>query len=192
MLELHSAPGMDMAWLKDVYGEKRHFPQYRVEWRRGIKPITVATKTRKKLLIFTKTTQGGDALWLPFTPSAINYTESGGKDVISGPFSGCLMAAYEKHGGGGRRVCHVSTSGDDKDCKELWDSIKEDCSSYVEFKPSLVYDSLSKKQMKKIGAPLLFGLITGDNRCYSIIVNRTPTNGFMGSKVVSMQPTAQG
>ena len=100
------------------------------------------------------------------------------------------MAAYEKRGGGGRRVCHVATSGDNMDCKQLWSDIKADCSSYVEFKPSEVYGKLSKQQLRKLGSTILFGLITADNRCYSALVNSTG-NGFSGHKVVPMEPTAR-
>ena len=189
MLELHMAQGMDLTWLKNVSGEKRSFPNYRVEWSRGIKEIIVEDKT-KKILIFSKTTPGGDALWLPFTPGAINYTNSRGKDVISGPFSGCLMAAYEKKEGGGRRVCHVATTSDTMDCKEKWNEIKADCSFYAEFKPSDVYANLSKKQLGKLGSTILFGLITADNRCFSALVTSTGL-AYKGHKIVRMQPTDQ-
>ena len=189
MLERHMAQGMDLTWLKEVSGEKRSFPNYRVEWSRGIKKIQVADKT-KKILIFSKTIQGGNALWLPFTPGAINYAISGGRDVISGPFSGCLMAAYEKKEGGGRRVCHVSTTRDEMDCKAKWNEIKENCSSYVEFKPSDVYNDLSKKQLRKIASTILFGLITADNRCFSALVYSNCIT-YTGLRIIPMRPTSQ-
>lgn len=100
------------------------------------------------------------------------------------------MAAYEKKTGGGRRVCHVATSGDKLDCKQLWSDIKATCTAYVEFKPSDVYDKLSKQQLRKLGSSILFGLITADNRCYSALVNSTGT-AFVGHKIVPMQPTAR-
>ena len=73
MLELHMAQGMKLDWLKTVYdAEKRGFRGYRVEWMKGKKEISVADKIKKKLF-GSKILSGGDALWLPYTPGAINY-----------------------------------------------------------------------------------------------------------------------
>ena len=188
MLELHMAQGMKLDWLKTVYdAEKRGFRGYRVEWMKGKKEISVADKIKKKLF-GSKILSGGDALWLPYTPGAINYVNSGGKDVISGPFSGCIMAAYEKKKVGGRRVCHVATCGDEMDCKTLWHDIKAECSSCVEFKPSDAFDKSFEKQLKKLNRALFFGIITSDNRCYTAIVNDIGAE-FIEHKLIQMHPS---
>jgi hypothetical protein len=36
--------------------------------------------------------------FLPFVANGTNYVESQGKDVISGKFTGCIMAAYVDKG----------------------------------------------------------------------------------------------
>lgn len=189
MLELHMARGMDLSWLKEVYvSEERGFGCYRWERKKGVKSISVADKTKKKLFS-TRTMPGGDALWLPYIPGEINYTTSQGKDVISGPFSGCIMAAYNKKDGGGRRVCHVSTFGDRKyDCKESWEQIKNECISHVSFRPHQCARDLSGRQLKKVGNALAFGIITSDNRCYGALVTQSSNGTFMGGLVVKMTP----
>ena len=188
MLDLHMARGMDLSWLKEVYvSEERGFGCYRWERTKGVKSISVADKTKKKLFS-SKTMPGGKALWLPYIPGEINYTTSRGMDVISGPFSGCIMAAYNKREGGGRRVCHVSTFGESKyDCKESWEEIKSGCTSYVSFRPHECARGLSRGQLKKVGNALVFGIITGDNRCYGVLVTQS-LNGFIGGLMVKMTP----
>lgn len=188
MLELHMAQGMNLDWLKTIYdSEKRGFNGYRVEWMKGKKEISITDKIKKKLF-GSKILHGGTAIWLPYTPGAINYVNSCGKDVISGPFSGCIMAAYEKKKIGGRRVCHVATSGDKMDCKTLWQEIKNECATCIEFKPMNAYKDSFKKQMKKFNKSIFFGLITSDNRCYTIIVNDTGSE-FISYKLIQMHPT---
>ena len=161
-----------------------------MEWSRNIKDISVANIT-KRVFFSRKTITGGDALWLPYTPGAINYTFSAGRDVISGPFSGCIMAAYNK--GGGRRVCHVSTETSEDhrhDCKALWGNIKEECTSYIEFKPFDVLRQFTRRKLKQFGNIVIFGIITGDNNCYSLITDRTM--GTITSKAIAkMQPLDQ-
>lgn len=139
MLEKYMGRGMNLDWLQEVYKpELKGFGSFRWELRKGIVKVSAS----RKGLFSTKTTS---AIWLPYVPGGINYSNSQGLDVISGPFSGCIMAAYTKRGGE-RRICHVSTFGESKyDCKDLWDTIKKDCVSYVEFKPASFYQELSKK-----------------------------------------------
>lgn len=62
---------------------------------------------------------------LPWVNEAINYVESEGSDVLSGPFTGCFMALYKR--GGTRRVAHVHTP----ECRDLWARIKQEAG--VEF-----------------------------------------------------------
>ena len=190
MLERHTQKGINLSWLEGCYKpEEKTLIGYKVEWMKNIKKISVADRT-KKGFFSRKTIAGCDALWLPYTPGAINYTNSSGRDVISGPFSGCIMAAYVT--GGGRRVCHVSTEaeGHRNDCKELWGKIKENCTSYIEFKPHDVYRQFSNKKLRKFGNVVIFGIITADNNCFSLIVDRTA--GIITAKsITKMQPTDQ-
>jgi len=189
MLELHVSQGTKLTWLQDVFKpEERTLIGYQVEWSRNTKRLSVADRT-KKVFFKSKTIPGGEALWLPYTPGAINYVQSRGLGVISGPFSGCVMAAYNT--GGGRRVCHVSTEADGhrNDCKPLWARIKQTCTSCVEFKPHEVFRKFSTKKLRSFGNVAIFGIITGDDRCYSLIVDRT-LGVITAKKIVKMQPMA--
>jgi hypothetical protein len=100
------------------------------------------------------------------------------------------MAAYDT--GNGRRVCHVSTEaeGHRNDCKELWGRIKEQCTTYIEFKPHEVIDQFSTKKLRSFGNAMVLGIITGDNRCYSLIADRT--GGVITAKsITKMEPLDQ-
>ena len=191
MLERHAQKGMRLNWLEDVYkGEERTWYAIKVEWSRNIKNISVEART-KKVFFRSKTIVGGDALWLPFTPGAINYAISTGRDVISGPFSGCIMAAYNK--GGGRRVCHVSTEASEdhrNDCKALWRNVKDASTACTEFKPFDAIDKFSSKTLRRFGHIVVFGIITGDNKCYSLITDRT-SDIITAKAIVKMEPLAQ-
>lgn len=103
--------------------------------------------------------------YLPFVANGINYVESQGKDVISGKFTGCIMAAYNVKGGS-RRVCHVST-GNGQDCKSKWEEIKAASSSVTEFKPS---DSID---VSKFGGGMslygCYGIITAEGKCFAVV-----------------------
>ncbi len=173
MLELHTAKGLRLGWLETVFERERR-GRYGLKTERswGTQRITVADRT-KRSLFRSRTVPGGDALWVPYVPGDVNYGMSRGMDVISGPFSGCIMAAYDS--GRGRRVCHVSTAeGDPKlDAKGIWESIKEQCVPFAEFKPFDALDRLSKRKTKSLGNALFFGFITNDNRCYTLVVDRT-------------------
>jgi hypothetical protein len=46
-------------------------------------------------------------IWLPFRPGLITEVQSDGVDVLSGPFSGCLMVTYRKNGK--QYVAHLGT-----------------------------------------------------------------------------------
>jgi hypothetical protein len=107
-----------------------------------------------------------DFRFLPYAEGAINYCESMGVDVLSGYFSGCIMAIYRRNGS--TRVCHVSTGGNN-DCKETWERIKKESSVQVvrEFKPS-----------DHAPSPKTLGLVTATGDCYAIAC--TPQNSSSG------------
>lgn len=110
-------------------------------------------------------TEGGnDFLFLPWVGDALNYVESQGKDVLSGPFTGCVMTAYTRNGS--RRVGHVATPG----CNELWMAMKKEGTVKVlsEFKPTDVITGATAGTLTK-GGPSWFGLITADDKCYSML-----------------------
>lgn len=173
MLELQTSKGLRLGWLEEVFEQERR-GRYGLNTERswGTQQITVADRTQKSFFR-SKTVAGGDALWVPYVPGDVNYGISRGMDVISGPFSGCIMAAYDS--GRGRRVCHVSTAeeGHKDDAKGIWTSIKEHCVPFAEFKPFDAIGKLSKSKKKSLGNALFFGFITNDNRCYTLVVDRT-------------------
>lgn len=107
------------------------------------------------------------AIFLPYMKNGINHVDTQGLDVVSGPFSGCLMGLY--YGGGGRRVCHVAT-GSDGDCHDLWTQMKGTLGVTVaqEFTPHAVTidDVMSKIQ----GSFYFVGGITADGKLYTFFL----------------------
>lgn len=64
---------------------------------------------------------------LPWVGNGINYAESTGRDVLSGPFTGGIMAVYMRSGV--RRVCHVATP----ECNGAWAKLKRETPVVKEF-----------------------------------------------------------
>ena len=110
----------------------------------------------------TDQTLGAVHYWhLPFVQNGINYVSTGGRDVTSFNFSGCIMAIYTD--GGDTRVCHVST-GDGQDCKDAWGVIKARSRNVFQFKPS---DYVETGGQSLLGC---YGLVTPDLQTLSITV----------------------
>jgi hypothetical protein len=99
--------------------------------------------------------------FLPFVPNGINWVAAQGQDVISAPFSGCIMAAYED--GGVRKVCHVSTGNELGDCKATWNALKAEYSNVLEFRPSDFIENTPHSRC--------YGLLTADLKVYTILVD---------------------
>lgn len=105
----------------------------------------------------------GQHIYLPFVPNGINWVKmEGGHDVISAPFSGCIMATYMDKGV--RKVCHVS-SGDFGDCTGVWNSAKVNFTEVREFKPSDFIGGLPHDYC--------YGLITTNLEPYTILTHAT-------------------
>ncbi|MEA9787119.1 MULTISPECIES: hypothetical protein [Xanthomonas] len=102
------------------------------------------------------------AKYLPFIPNAISAVSSGGLDVISYNFSGCLMAVYNAQDGR-RMVCHVST-GDGQDCRNAWSQIRSTSTHVFQFRPS---EHIETKGSALAGC---YGLITNDLQSLAITV----------------------
>jgi hypothetical protein len=117
----------------------------------------------------------GQNKYLPFVANGINSVATQGQDVVSGPFSGCVMAAYTE--GGARKVCHVSTGADYGDCKPAWDTAKAGYANVVEFKPS---DYIGKTPYK-----YCYGLITANGGKYVILVQTKSLPHPEGGSLVS-------
>ena len=126
----------------------------------GLRHKTIENKTEHKATWYFRL--------LPYVQGSINYTEMQGRDVLSGWFSGCIMAKYYNEGT--CRVCHVST-GAPNDCKDAWNVIKsgQGMHNVSEFRP---FD----KNDPVILANLTLGLITGNGIFYTIWVNRAPND----------------
>ena len=108
--------------------------------------------------------QGEPVLLLPWVGNGINYTESEGKDVLSGPFTGCIMAVYKRSGS--RRVCHVATP----ECKDAWAKVKAETQLVKEFKPSDHLPDAITKSLK--GGLVIYGHVTSDDKCYAVFGER--------------------
>jgi len=113
--------------------------------------------------------------YLPFAPNGINYCAAAGVDVISGNFTGCIMATFTDSEG--RNICHVST-GNSMDCKQEWARIQEKFKfkGVRNFKP----DSGIPADLKGKALDWCYGLITSDSKCYAI----TTTVEKNGKRVV--------
>lgn len=114
----------------------------------------------------TETSQGvqknlvnGSHKFLPFVPNGINSCAAEGQDVVSGHFTGCVMAVYQHNGV--RKICHVS-SGAFGDCSQNWDAIKQASVNVFEFKPS---DFVGEGEQFET----IYGLITADLQMYTIV-----------------------
>lgn len=105
--------------------------------------------------------------WLPFVDNAINYTPVNGKDVLSGPFSGCYMILYNV--AGAARVGHVATPG----AKAAWNNHvanQPGVNVLTGFQPHRVYyDALAfPVKRPEEGTARIFGLITNTGNCYAL------------------------
>ena len=77
--------------------------------------------------------EAGEGWPLPMTCDAGRTVSSApGRDVLSGPFSGCWMAMFTM--GGATHVCHVATP----ECNAKWTEIKEkgEITGVTQFKPA--------------------------------------------------------
>ena len=102
--------------------------------------------------------------WLPWADNAINYIESQGSDVLSGPFSGCHMVVYNYNGA--RRIGHIATPG----AKNAWNSLVANdplIEVLAGFKPDVGYvDEIAKDNDSGLN---IFGLVTAESGLYCII-----------------------
>ncbi|MDZ7582713.1 MAG: hypothetical protein U5R30_19550 [Deltaproteobacteria bacterium] len=151
--------GVDVSWL----------PTSGPGTTSGTKTLCSVGIKREKKSGFSKGTI--DYLYLPFRPNGINYCESRDMDVISYPFTGCIMATFTQERV--RKVCHVST-GDGQDCKAEWENIKKTASNVMEFKPSDFY-----VRPHNIALEGIYGLITPDSKCYAITIVRDKDKRFV-------------
>jgi hypothetical protein len=110
-------------------------------------------------------------LLLPWVGNGINYTDTAGRDVLSGPFTGCIMAVYKR--AGARRVCHVATP----ECKEAWAQVKGETEVFKEFKPSDLLPAGIEKSLK--GGLVILGYVTADDRCFALFCDRDKTGTAM-------------
>jgi hypothetical protein len=120
----------------------------------GVQTLQVAGRAGASPLSF---------LYLPFALNGINSVVPQGRDVLSGKFSGCIMASYNT--GGQSRVCHVST-GAGQDCKDAWRQIMTGATNVFQFKPA---DHIETGGMAWFGT---YGLITSELAFYAITVGR--------------------
>ncbi len=118
---------------------------------------------------------------VPYIPDKVAYTEAKQDYSISSRFSGCFMAVFKFKSdlSGKRYVCHIATGGKVK--RTLLEDFRADqnIEIIVEFKPSDINGILVKRYGKEIGSEInlstaVFGVITKENECYSIVVRRDP------------------
>jgi len=135
----------------------------------------------EKRIFGSDRTHTGDAFFIPWASNGINYVQTMGRDVISGPFTGCIMASYDT--GGGRRVCHVATP----ECNAAWTTLKAQAgvTLNVEFQPHLSVNVGSLKK-KLTGGLYCMGVITATDDCYAIILSNLGSDNFQVTQVVKV------
>jgi hypothetical protein len=123
-----------------------------------IKRVTETTQKRffKDKILVTVEHNELTFRWLPWVSGKINYADLGGKDVLSGMFTGCWMVLYKE---GNLRVGHVATQDDAGDCKATWRGHKasKTVSDVKEFRPDV-----------GLAGALNLGLVTSSSSLYKI------------------------
>lgn len=109
----------------------------------------------------TEQSTGGPYKFLPFAAAGINWCDPQGMDVVSFPFTGCLMAVFTHQGT--RKVGHIST-GPNQDCLPAWQKIKTESSQAFVFRPSDYVDTRGKVLFG------CYGIFTADNQGYAVTV----------------------
>ncbi len=120
------------------------------------------------------TKAGRNFIWIPWMDGAVNYADQQGKDVMSGPFSGCYMIRY-KEGGGDWRVAHVHTPG----AIDAWNQLAAGGGFEIGcgFKPY-------KRRESEGNHDKTYGIITNEGKCYRVWASeyqygfRDPTIGL--------------
>ena len=138
-------------------------------------------------LVDGKTSSAVRVDFMPHAPGGVNYCESNG-DVLSGIFTGCIMSTWKFKGR--RRVGHVHTgldAGPDKDCKDFTKGLMKS-KNYLElihFKPfdgnRDTVKAIEIAMKTKFGASgcCVFGLVTSNNKCYSIFTKKIGNHEYL-------------
>lgn len=109
----------------------------------------------------TVQSSGGPYKFLPFAASGINWCDPQGMDVVSFPFTGCLMAVFTHNGV--RKVAHIST-GQGQDCLPQWQQVKAQSTQVFVFRPS---DHIDTRGGVLFGC---YGIVTPDLQTLAVTV----------------------
>lgn len=120
-------------------------------------------------------------IWLPWANGGINYVESNGKDVLSGPFSGCYMIRY-KHANGAWRVAHV----DMPKGRAAWEQMAGENGFVIDcgFKP---FRATTARKIAETAYEKTFGLVTGNGQCYRIVASKWVEPARTHRRIVEME-----
>lgn len=161
MIEYYLQKGVVITGFDFHSGTETKAPLTELSWdiREATVTLTESLRTKIWFGLRTKTQTTRQKVrfrFLPYVQGAINYCESQGVDVLSGFFSGCIMARYTRNNTW--RVCHVST-GAPNDCQDTWLAIKGETAvkQVKEFKP---HDHVT--------ADKILGLITSTGKRFAI------------------------
>jgi hypothetical protein len=115
--------------------------------------------------------------WLPWVLDAVNQVNQQGRDVMSGPFSGCYLIRY-KEAGGDWRVAHVSMPGGAK----AWNALAAQPGFSIQcgFKPFL------GRRLGDGANDFTCGVITDDGRCFRVYASETNLTSYRLIKQVHM------
>lgn len=135
--------------------------------------------------------------YLPYVPGHINFCIQNNLDVISAPFSGCDMVAFEYKGdcimGTNWGLCvykkfdciiscpykrriliaHVAHDTDRlrKDCRNRWMEIAKKSDVKVKFSPYELIPDIRRSGIRAQGGVVVYGIITTDLKAYSVMLD---------------------
>lgn len=119
---------------------------------------------------------------VPYIPDKIAYVQVRTPLTISSKFSGCAMALFHYSDTGKRYVCHIATGGEVANLEDEFRNNKE-ITIDAYFKPSKIYPMVLKRYGGKKLAEYrvdfisgVFGIITGDGTCYSVVIRKNNDN----------------
>ncbi len=135
------------------------------------------------------------AQWLPWISGAVSETALLGLDVFSGPFSGCWMVAYRD--GPMRYVGHIGTDtnrpANTKSAKRAWQrfAVANEDSLLAGLNACRDYQGPFPDLHGGVERPQLYGLITPDLRCFTVVLYQQVKSEPLTYRVVAIKESAR-
>jgi len=134
-----------------------------------------------------------DFVWLPWIAGVITEVTTT-EDVLTGPMSGCWVVVYQRNGH--RCVGHVGTDNDQVSnaaVKQAWNTFAANNQNGLRgFNPSDAWPTFPA-QLAADGGPHILGLVTSDDRLFSVLTwaqNVQPVGGPVVVRIAGVQEVA--